>query len=299
MRSIIAALFSLFLVQTLAAPLDEETPPDDFSDSPTLDPRPPAVIHTRSISKRVIGGRDTDPELLALFNKTDNISKRAVGSNIFFNWSVVCAPPGDVVRMPSDPNLYPIIASLRRPDLSSPHMREPVQRVRDVHNGCRHCLCTSEGEMVRNPLPHPTGREAVACKAWYRIQRCQVWYACRCQLEMRQPRIEPGNSIRDYQNALNQIPTWVKLSAPYYEWNLAPRFTMSWQYLSKEERTGNADAGPLGLPEPNNRMLVPGEKEPYYLEGPSQGTAREWMKGSLLREGALGRGFGPISQLQA
>ncbi|KAK6534292.1 hypothetical protein TWF281_005620 [Arthrobotrys megalospora] len=113
---------------------------------------------------------------------------------------------------------------------------------------------------------------------------------------MKQPRIEPGNSITDYQNALNNVPLGVKLAHSQYEWNLAPQFSMSWQYLTGKQgegvEVGLSDS--LGLAGPNNWELVPGTKEPYYVEGPSRVTAHEWMKGPLLEYGIPNQGLGSI-----
>ncbi|KAK6529761.1 hypothetical protein TWF281_008922 [Arthrobotrys megalospora] len=98
---------------------------------------------------------------------------------------------------------------------------------------------------------------------------------------MHQPQIEPGNSITDYQEALNNLPSGVKGARPNYEWNLAEGFSMTWQY-SGDSLPANQMAA--------DRYLVPGTKEPHYLEGPTKGDiwGTGWAENSFFGEGFRG-----------
>ncbi|KAK6530810.1 hypothetical protein TWF281_007647 [Arthrobotrys megalospora] len=78
-----------------------------------------------------------------------------------------------------------------------------------------------------------------------------------------------GNSITAYQEALNRIPQKLRELHPTFEWSPAVaqgRWSMTWNKPAP-------DSDPAPMVE---RYLVPGTKEPYYLEGPSQGRDLSW-----------------------
>lgn len=96
---------------------------------------------------------------------------------------------------------------------------------------------------------------------------------------MLQPGVEQGNSISSYQRALDKIPFAVKQQYPGYAWEPAPLFSMSWK---------NLGSVPDAPPYTDNRELVPGTKEPYYVEGRDQGRTWEWPGlGAFLGEFGL------------
>ncbi|KAK6523921.1 hypothetical protein TWF281_001885 [Arthrobotrys megalospora] len=98
---------------------------------------------------------------------------------------------------------------------------------------------------------------------------------------MRQPEIVVGNSITDYQNALNNIPLKIKLAHMNYEWKLGEKFSMSWQQIHDRQGGGSQ------VTNNRHRELVPGTKEPYYVEGPGSGDPMERVGGPLWGFGGL------------
>ncbi|KAK6532779.1 hypothetical protein TWF281_006955 [Arthrobotrys megalospora] len=230
----------------MTAPLDDhgsEPQPEDtisFPASSAAEPQTPANLNasiTVLLPRRVVGGQDTDPELLALFGRDDTTpfhstaatvwNKRIVESNIFFRWSVVCPSRLAMIGMRKDPDTYPIIDGWQRPNPDT--LPDPHNRFADHRKLCMHCLCDDNGNMMPNPA---RVRPAQWCKTIHSIEKCKLWFNCWCSVEMLQPEIVPGNSITDYQDTLNNIPFGVKVANTNYEWNLAPQFSMSWQYIS-------------------------------------------------------------------
>ncbi|KAK6340130.1 hypothetical protein TWF730_001901 [Orbilia blumenaviensis] len=81
---------------------------------------------------------------------------------------------------------------------------------------------------------------------------------------MYQPKPQPGSSVKAYQDALDNIPWLVKIQNPAYRWSPTEmgEFSMSWKPLGSSSQDGSGD--PAGF----DKELLPGTKEPYYLEGP-------------------------------
>ncbi|KAK6522904.1 hypothetical protein TWF281_002331 [Arthrobotrys megalospora] len=188
--------------------------------------------------------------------------------------------------MDKDPNAYPVVGGMRRPAGTQPRGAFYNNRVR-----CENCLCSDEGDMYPNPVP-PGKWDYTWCKVQDTPLRCQLWFKCFCQATMHQPEIERGNSITSYQNALNDIPFRAKAQHPGFHWNPADRFSMTWLSMAKRPAGSEGEA-------PSQRELVPGTKEPYYLEGPSGERDREWLESKLTglgtRLGGLGSGSGSVA----
>ncbi|KAK6362021.1 hypothetical protein TWF730_005724 [Orbilia blumenaviensis] len=275
LKNILLFLF-LLLRSTLALTIGDEsaktTSKGAVSSPPSFPSNTPAPAKPTNSLRRVIGGKDTDPELMALFIDTpgaDGVtwSKREVSSSIFFRWRVVCPTHHQIIGMPKNPDEYPKFKGRRRMDFNK--VIDPASSALQARKQCMNCLCTQEGVMIKNPvMPKLNG---YWCRQDYMVQRCPVWFNCRCQAEMLQPAIELGISIDDYQNALNNIPSSVKLAFWNYEWKLADRFSMSWQYLNRQEGGGGGNAAEETI------ELAPGTKEPYYVEGPG-GTSWDLEK---------------------
>ncbi|KAK6496939.1 hypothetical protein TWF481_001920 [Arthrobotrys musiformis] len=88
---------------------------------------------------------------------------------------------------------------------------------------------------------------------------------------MHQPAIERGNTIQQHQDALNNIPFFVKTQNPSWQWNPVDRFFMSWNKFGSAGGSSSNDAVTYGAdPEP-----AIGTKEPYYLKGQDEGDSLE------------------------
>ncbi|KAK6529762.1 hypothetical protein TWF281_008923 [Arthrobotrys megalospora] len=221
------------------------------------------------------------PEVLELFAKDPedgvkgSISRlpRVVDPSIFYIWLITC-PSGEelVASINFDPANYPQIDGRTRPRYWT--YSDPRRRLLDATKRCKNCKCDEDGTIIPD-LDRDVAREWL-CRTDTIARECRHWHRCQCLLFMRQPDVEPGNSITDYQNALNNLPYNIKTAAPGYEWKISDRFSMTWQYTGNPQSGGQYNV-------PNDRVLVPGTKEPYYLEGPSHGSIRGWQSHSMLR----------------
>ncbi|KAF3179193.1 hypothetical protein TWF225_007712 [Orbilia oligospora] len=223
---------------------------------------------------------DTSPEF----------STRTVNSKIFYGWRRRC-PSMNIVfnQMDPDPNVYPRFgpaAYNRRPD---PRVRPgpTYTRMQRQRSLCAYCECNEQGDLVTTPRDPPT--TAAHCSVPYIIDRCKSWYNCSCQGFMRDPMYDPDTTIEEYQDALNQVPFWAKAQNPAWRWK--PRnvrgLSMTWEGLGTESTVP-------WLIEGTERELVPGTKEPYYLEGPDQRDPNQkdlsWLRGPLSGYEALRSG---------
>ncbi|KAK6343026.1 hypothetical protein TWF718_008404 [Orbilia javanica] len=133
-------------------------------------------------------------------------------------------------------------------------------RAREVYRRCMDCLCTSEGKMIPSMRPRPkTGGKGFVCRTAVAIAKCLQWYECRCEARMRQPEPDPEIPVEEYQDALNNIPLDIKMANSRYAWKYSQDKSLQWQYVYEPEAGGSGQS---------RRYLVPGTKEPYYLEGP-------------------------------
>ncbi|KAF3215155.1 hypothetical protein TWF679_004402 [Orbilia oligospora] len=214
---------------------------------------------------------DTSPE----FNT------RAVSSDIFYRWRKTCPTLNVVLNdMDPDPNVYPRFGPAGRDRRPDPRVRPnsayaSMQRQKSF---CSHCECNDQGDLVTVPRNPPDA--ALHCSADFIIQRCKFWYNCICQVAMRYPDYEPDTTIEEYQDALNRVPFWAKAQNPGWRWNPSNGngLSMSWESLGTESTV------PWSVEE-TERELVPGTKEPYYLEGPDRTDPNQkdlsWLRGPL------------------
>ncbi|KAK6520716.1 hypothetical protein TWF506_000963 [Arthrobotrys conoides] len=252
LRLLWASISGLAVLEALVvSPSPEKGPPDA-----------PQVSHNISSSgKQLLKNTTTDQ----IFNN------RAVGSKIFYTWKVFCPDAIYVLtKMPRDPSSYPTIDGRRREDymagLASPPKASKM-RMRAKIMSCENCDCSDQGDLI-GTVRRVGGRQAIcASDPWYTTE-CKEWYGCRCEVTMHQPDYDPGITVEDYQNALDGVPFWAKAQNPYWEWipSNGGGFSLSWKGLSGEASGYNppVDSGQTV------KELVPGTKEPYYLEGPDQ-----------------------------
>ncbi|KAK6523718.1 hypothetical protein TWF281_001690 [Arthrobotrys megalospora] len=217
------------------------------------------------------------------YDKTEY--ERVVDHKVFWaGWTVICDDVETMLSKTTDPLSYPMINNRRRPIITPLNYANPTYTARRYIKKCENCVCDEDG----NVIAHEVGLIAVhtaKCDNQDDVDKCKYWFGCYCRTNMVQPDIVPGNSISDYQDALNNVPFGVKQQYPAFEWKPTDRFSMSWQGLAKKV-PNNAEAGPA------DQWLVPGTMEPYYLEGPSKEPTREWMNPHLgFRGGTLGSSF--------
>ncbi|KAF3308270.1 hypothetical protein TWF173_001585 [Orbilia oligospora] len=217
-------------------------------------------------------------------------STRAVSSKIFYGWIRFCPEMTYVINeMDPDSNVYPRLGPAsydRRPD---PRVRPgpTFTRMQRQRSLCAYCDCTEQGDLVTTPRVPPS--TTAHCSVDYILQRCKLWYNCVCQIIMRDPKYDPDTTIEEYQDALNRVPFWAKAQNPAWRWT--PRnaggFSMTWEGLGTESTVP-------WLIEETERELVPGTKEPYYLEGPDQRDPNQkdlsWLRGPLSGYGGLRSG---------
>ncbi|KAK6336699.1 hypothetical protein TWF718_009490 [Orbilia javanica] len=191
-----------------------------------------------------------------------------------------------------DSSNYPVIKNMDRPSLDTTTVNRYRAEVLRTIARCRNCICTDDGGMALNPefsrMPARPGR-GIGCNRWYLVHKCIQWYDCYCAARMHQPDIEPGVSLQDYQNALNGIPDAVKDMHPNYEWNLIERFSMTWRQPRIKEEGNDRN---MAFKHIDDRQLVPGTKEPYYLEGPGERDPMDVIFNPLMGgPGLSSRGF--------
>ncbi|KAF3918349.1 hypothetical protein ABW21_db0207792 [Orbilia brochopaga] len=125
-------------------------------------------------------------------------------------------------------------------------------------DACLHCHCDDNGRLV--PALAPKAR----CHAQWQADECAAVYACICWARLGQPKATSTSlTIDDYQRALDAIPGTIREGHKDWAWKMngldrEPGQTMKWT---------------------NTRVQVndPDLKEPYYLEGPSDRSAWNWL----------------------
>ncbi|KAK6496938.1 hypothetical protein TWF481_001919 [Arthrobotrys musiformis] len=248
---------------------------------------------------------EPDPDIsvnLSVEPDKEQKEPRGITSQSFYTWTVVCPNYRWVMRsMPPDPESYPKIGGNYRPD-PLPWPGDPVSSAPTTsqfvwgEKNCRGCRCSDGGEIILAWGPTlPKNAPVGNCRSLYALPKCKLWFGCRCEVTMHQPGIDPGNSIEEYQNALNDIPFFVKAQNPAWRWNPMGDFSMSWRRMGSEGG-GNSDKGAM-----HEENLAPGEKERYYLEGPNEGDSLErdlkLLRGSLSGIGGNLGGIGSGSRL--
>ncbi|KAK6344665.1 hypothetical protein TWF718_006623 [Orbilia javanica] len=241
------------------------------------------------------------PDPPSKLERDSDLSTREVTSKSFYTWRVTC-PSWRLMEseMDPDPEHYPIIAGKRRPIIGS---SQPGTRFAYFEQSCLQCRCTDDGELVVNLVVvnesrlsrkgRGVNRVVPKCRMPYVPEKCRVWFGCRCEVQMHNPKIEAGNSLTAYQEALNNIPWMVRIQNPGYRWKPVDRFSMGWR------GTGPPVGGRYDAETTHRRELAPGTKEPYYLEGPDEvdpkGRDFEWATSPYTGiEGSLGSaGSGP------
>ncbi|KAK6505733.1 hypothetical protein TWF481_007625 [Arthrobotrys musiformis] len=214
-------------------------------------------------------------------NNTSNDGKRAVDSEIFFKWTVVCPSHFRMIAMSREVSSYPEIKGRKRPDLLNLPSGRAHVKAKGIYTSCTRCICNDNGRIKRTPerLSY-TKWAGNGCREAAVPTKCELWYS-KCEATMYEPEADPGISVEEYQEALDNIPLDIKIANSGWTWKHSSDRSMSWRY------TFNKD----GDTRSTERYLVPGTKEPYYLEGPDR-------KSSWDQEGPGGPLFAFASKFQ-
>ncbi|KAK6334766.1 hypothetical protein TWF718_010213 [Orbilia javanica] len=172
--------------------------------------------------------------------------------------------------MTDDHTSYPLLEDRLRPPLPPGSSRRRTF-AQTMKRQCESCECDdTDGGTIVPVRVRVRGRESSRrCPTERMAMRCRYWYECRCVIIMKANPKDPAISIKEYQDALNNLPFAVKRLNPDYSWTYGEQADefLKWQYSGSYPPDSSYDfeASPDLA---NGRQLVPGTKEPYYLEGP-------------------------------
>ncbi|KAK6508356.1 hypothetical protein TWF506_010450 [Arthrobotrys conoides] len=158
-----------------------------------------------------------------------------------------------------------------------------IAAVMSYQDTCKNCHCSPDGVVIHNTnrrsqihIPHQK-----RCNTFLIAQICRTAVGCYCTATLVQPTDIPLTiSDAEIQNTLDEIPRGIKKAHEGYVYrhgngkefgftpfDLDPNFILTDTELSL--RNGDSPAPPSKMSYSGNRQyLVPGTKEPYYLEGP-------------------------------
>ncbi|KAF3193276.1 hypothetical protein TWF225_010045 [Orbilia oligospora] len=157
-----------------------------------------------------------------------------------------------------------------------PPVESPTNSPLDPH-ATKHST-TGQGKMIASPRERNPGiARTLRCITHVATMKCQMWYNCRCEATMHQPEADPGITVEEYQDALDNIPLDIKIANSKYAWKFSEDQSLSWNYIFDPDKSGSGQA---------EQYLVPGTKEPYYLEGADTGAARSGIPPPLLELGS-------------
>ncbi|RVD86549.1 uncharacterized protein DFL_004818 [Arthrobotrys flagrans] len=249
----------------------------------------------------VINGENPQRETSSTINSISP-SKRTdapINPNIFYSirGTVQCPTSIQIRDMDGDPDHYEtfFFSPQRRPKFNTrggnPTSRATLhsRRVGWIEK-CMNCDCDSNtGRLVPEPLgafrPSDSSGRRFHCKD-ETPRKCENWLNCFCVFEMQQPPRFREVTVEEYQDALNRIPDRIKSANPGYTWKPSLGWEMTW---------GTGQYG-SGSGQATHRELVPGTKEPYYLEGPSDEDPRmRGWPGNFYSGGKFASPFGESS----
>ncbi|KAK6510892.1 hypothetical protein TWF506_009983 [Arthrobotrys conoides] len=224
-----------------------------------------AVLNPESLkNESTNSGPDGSGRALAL-----GLSSRAVPHDFFFTIIVQCPSWTDWIAMDQDPSHYPNIQGTRQTAERFKSERDFKMTMTREFTRCRRCKCDEEDDRtiipdltVRIPGVSRTGNYQ-RCHSYTVSDRCRYWHGCYCLIVMKQRDKNPEISIGEYQDALNNLPLYVKKTYPGYVWKSGGGFGMKWQYDTAYPPSSWFDSA-------GDKELVPGTDEPYYLEGPDK-----------------------------
>ncbi|KAF3129360.1 hypothetical protein TWF703_008983 [Orbilia oligospora] len=143
-----------------------------------------------------------------------------------------------------------------------PPVESPTNGPLDPH-ATKHST-TGQGNETQESLG-PSGDDP---RSYYEVPN-----VVQCEATMHQPEADPGITVEEYQEALDNIPLDIKIAYSKYAWKFSEDQSLSWNYIFDPDKSGPGQA---------EQYLVPGTKEPYYLEGADTGAARSGIPPPLL-----------------
>ncbi|KAF3177706.1 hypothetical protein EYR41_008660 [Orbilia oligospora] len=259
----------------------ETHPPVESPTNSPLDPH--ATKHSTTgqgteFKPPVLSPNETSLVKIPVQKNSTTEEKRAISSTIFFSWSVVCPSHFRMIATELGPYSYPEINHHKRPSFRNMASQRAHARAYSARTVCMNCLCDSTGKMIASPRERNPGiARTLRCITHVATMKCQMWYNCRCEATMHQPEADPGITVEEYQDALDNIPLDIKIANSKYAWKFSEDQSLSWNYIFDPDKSGSGQA---------EQYLVPGTKEPYYLEGADTGAARSGIPPPLLELGS-------------
>ncbi|KAK6508221.1 hypothetical protein TWF506_010320 [Arthrobotrys conoides] len=216
--------------------------------------------------------------------------------------AVQCATVDELIALDDDPSLYRSFRTRpqQRPAFGlNEGINEHAFRMRRTHwlRKCQDCKC----DFLTGKLTFNRETNRMSVSAMRRLQicdmkgtpiRCEYWLNCRCvfSVRMQQPQRLPGITVEEYQDVLDRIPDPFKNSNPDYVWRPSPGWEMTW---TKPNQDGQSHG------QATHRELVPGTKEPYYLEGPDDDdTGFRGLPGRFYSDRDITSPFGKSSYVK-
>ncbi|KAK6534760.1 hypothetical protein TWF281_006061 [Arthrobotrys megalospora] len=229
------------------------------------EPHPPPPPPSSSLHPEAVGAESTDPTDETP-TKTDKRYGDTVGPQWFYQAKLAVECPSIQTIMTLDMSgidrsLFPGAEDITLPfDYSVfPTAEQVYQFITDGIAQCKECDCLEDGEMIPGYF-----READSvCATAGDVGVCQLVFGCYCSavLVQRKP-TSTSVTADDYQDALDQIPYSVRMDPRNrgYWWKNAPN--------NAQGRRAWMKAPPGSWPGTSySRELVPGTKEPFWVEG--------------------------------
>ncbi|KAK6526823.1 hypothetical protein TWF281_010021 [Arthrobotrys megalospora] len=307
---------------TLVTTSDSTTTPHTTSTFATPPPKPISSKSNAYVQETHAGaveqsepslGGDTSP---SKDRKPTEVPKtsRALAPSMFISMYISCPNGPDLLAMDENPDNYVEFPTtgdrpFRRPEFRGLNQNAAMAKAREWKNKCENCNCDSKtGRLVKNNVPRPqkNGKQATGKHAGrYKCNgntgdKCMAWFGCKCNYLLKQPPKDEAIPLADYQKALDYVPQGLKDRFPDYRWkphgDQGASLGFSPGYTSRGASLSNEDIE--FLPQ---RELVPGTKEPYYLEGPGHRSPWDALGKPYLNDGIGGGpwtipGAGGISQ---
>ncbi|KAK6512795.1 hypothetical protein TWF506_008960 [Arthrobotrys conoides] len=287
--NIIFGFIALLLVWPPASSLPTDPlKPSSSSSLPSLTSKPTSAMNRTNLI-RSLKQAHKNPEFLALFAHEPNgrsdsdtrLHSRVVDPTVVYTWAVVCPSVAQISDMDSNPDSYPRVGSGTRPRITT---SMDILVLLGTLVQCKDCICLDDGTMAVNPAHadhDPNESNQGICRQERLIPECTEWYetvGCTCVFQVQQPSIEPSNALK----ADHVDDKWDKL---------AKLSQLSWRNAGSG--SGGTDRNPTHEGSPrldrnvlykgaDDRQLVPGTKESYYLEGPGERDPIAWITGPSL-----------------
>ncbi|KAK6519453.1 hypothetical protein TWF281_003287 [Arthrobotrys megalospora] len=282
-------------VPTLLALAPNTTSPPAKDTNVQGDPMSNQYSATHSLSRPLSGEILQDKSLPTLkhtvgpsmapaqLNPADKRYGNIVRPEFFYegNPVVMCWDPDEVIDAnPPGPNGWPTVGAVGNPsshriDYQGMLQNRPrgaiINGIRGVLRGCRECQC-QEGDGVAALHPGPRDAALVRnyCLTELFARKCMAWYGCRCYVQLGQPDPTPTYpaTLEEWQSAIDSIPEIIKA------------YNAGWKWTKLGELTNDPNFY-LTFSDPRYRgaskfELVPGTKEPFFLQGPTTPEERRW-----------------------